>query len=273
MRGGTRDEVRKARRLLGTARRSRTQACCPKPSVHHQLSVLAETAETDFTFTLAPTDFMAETTLYLVRHGETDYNARSIVQGRRIDAVLNATGRAQAERLAGRFEDLPLDAVYTSTMRRAIETGAAVAARHLGVPVTALEDLEEMSWGVLEGEPPSDYVRDTFGRIFARWDAGDFDARLDEGESIVEVEARARRAFEAIVAAHAGETVLVVAHGRLLRVLLASVLPDYGLARMHMIHHANTSVNRVLVDADGPRADLLNCTAHLEGAVTDTLVE
>jgi probable phosphoglycerate mutase len=66
-----------------------------------------------------------------------------------------------------------------------------------------------------------------------------------------------------IVMREKGKTVLVVTHGRYLRVLLASVLDDYGLDDMHRLDHANTCVNRV-VHADGRfRAELLNCTAHL----------
>lgn len=213
------------------------------------------------------------TTLYLARHGETDYNRQAIVQGRRINSHLNATGRAQAAALARRLADVSLDAIYASTQTRAIETAEAVAAQHPGIAVMPVPDLEEMSWGTLEGEPASDYTRQVFEDIYARWAAGDYDARVPEGESILEVQRRALRAYRHILAAHPGGTVLVVAHGRLLRVLLASVLAEYGLARMHDILHANTSLNRLVVDVEGQvRADLLNCTAHLE-TVTSTMVE
>ncbi len=213
------------------------------------------------------------TTLYLVRHGETDYNRQRIVQGRRIDSVLNTTGQLQARALAGRLRDVPLDAIYTSTQKRAVQTARAVAAHHPNAPLYTTPDFEEMSWGSLEGEASSAHTRQTFASIYERWEAGDFDARVHEGESIVEVQARALRAYRRVLAEQAGHTVLIVAHGRLLRVLLASILPGYGLARMHDIQHANTSVNRVVVEEDGRAcADVLNCTAHLE-APTSTLVE
>ena len=59
---------------------------------------------------------------------------------------------------------------------------------------------------------------------------------------------------------------LVVAHGRFLRVLLATLLNDYGLERMHEIHHTNTGVNHLVGDCDRFEARRLNCTAHLEAA-------
>lgn len=204
------------------------------------------------------------TTLYLVRHGETEYNRLRIMQGRRINAPLNDTGRRQAAALGRRLAAVPFDAAYTSTLDRAIETAAIVLSDRPGIPVTRRPELDEMSWGVYEGEPDSESLREALNGIFRQWDQGAFDYAIEGGESIRDVEARARRALEDIVAQHPGETVLVVAHGRLLRVLLASVLAGYGLARMGDIGHANTSVNR-LVWTDGRfEAELLNCTVHLE---------
>ncbi len=208
----------------------------------------------------------SETVLYVVRHGETEFNRRRIVQGRKVDASLNEAGRRQADALARRFADERLDAVYASTLRRARETASAVAAKHPGVPVRHLHDLEEMSWGDYEGRPFDERVRAMYERMEALWQAGDFSRPVTGGESIAEVQARGLKALDHILARHPGETVLVVAHGRFIRVLLASILPGYGLERMREIKHANTGVNRVRFGAGAPTADLLNCTAHLEAA-------
>ena len=207
---------------------------------------------------------------YFVRHGETDYNRDRIVQGRRINSALNATGRAQAAAVAQRLAALDLEAVYTSTLDRAAETADVIAAEHTGVPVHRLADLEEMSWGIYEGESPSAHIQEAFEQLYSRWGAGDYGYAIEEGESILEVQERALRAMDHILARHAeqpGEqTVVVVAHGRLLRVLLASLLPAYGLSRMHELRHANTCVNRLVYRAGAYEADLLNCTAHLDRA-------
>ena len=205
-----------------------------------------------------------KTTLYLVRHGETDYNRRQVMQGRGINSRLNPTGRRQAEALAARFAGMPLDAVYTSTLERAAETAEIVLAGHPPTPVRRLPGLDEMSWGIYEGEPYSERLQGALGAIYAAWDDGAFDHRIEGGESILDVQERALGALGEIVAAHPGGTVLVVSHGRLLRVLLASVLEGYGLARMSAILHANTSVNRLLFENGCYTADLLNCTAHLD---------
>jgi broad specificity phosphatase PhoE len=215
---------------------------------------------------------MSVTTLYLVRHGETAYNRQRIMQGRRINSHLNETGRWQAQALRHRLARIPLDALYSSTLYRAQETAAIIAQAHPGLSVHALGDLEEMSWGVLEGQAIEPHVKVTFGQMVQAWSAGQFDVRAEEGESILEVQQRAVRAIDHILAHHAGQTVLVVTHGRLLRVLLATLLPEYGLHRMEELQHANTAVNRLYHRHGRFEADLLNCTAHLE-AVESILVE
>ena len=203
------------------------------------------------------------THLYLVRHGETEYNRRGIVQGGGIDSTLNETGVSQAEALAGRLSNVPVDTVYASTMRRAKQTADVLATPHEPVSKTYLRDLAEMDWGVFEGEPPSEERDEQMGAVKARWRDGEFDHVIEGGESIRDVEVRARQAMQHIVTRESGKTIVVVTHGRYLRVLLASMLDDYGLGDMHRLDHDNTCVNRVVYAAGQFRAELLNCTAHL----------
>lgn len=203
------------------------------------------------------------TDLYLVRHGETEYNRRDIVQGGGIDSSLNNTGRAQAEALAGRLSSESIDAVYASTLRRAKQTAEIVAGPHEPVSKTFLRDLEEMAWGVFEGDLPSPEREEAMAAVKEDWRDGHYDRAIEGGESIREVQVRARRALKHIVTREAGRTVVVVAHGRYLRVLLATVLPSYGLEDMHRLDHTNTCVNRLVCRGGDFEAELLNCTSHL----------
>lgn len=212
------------------------------------------------------------TTFYLVRHGETEYNRKGIVQGREINSTLNETGHAQAQCLAERLADVPFDAIYTSTLKRAEQTAAVLAKRHPEVPLYRMADLEEMSWGKYEGRPTTPDLLEAFEAIKAQWRAGAFDHSIDGGESILDVQERALRAIRSIEEQHRGQTVLVVAHGRFLRVLIASLLEEYGLEHMHRVKHDNTAVNQLVCRDGCYKAHLLNCTAHLE-AVDSTLVE
>ncbi len=207
---------------------------------------------------------MDTTTFYFVRHGETEYNRLGIMQGRGVNMGLNETGKAQAKVLAERFAMTDLDVIYTSPLRRAQETANAIAHFHSDVPFFTLEDLEEMAWGELEGAAPTPETKEVLQGMYRQWENGAYDAFIPGGESIHDVQRRALRAMDTICEAHGGKTVLVVAHGRFLRVLLASLLDTYGLARMHEIKHANTAVYELTYAAGTYTPEVLNCTAHLE---------
>jgi hypothetical protein len=101
------------------------------------------------------------TTLLLVRHGETDWNADGRLQGR----PLSDFGRRQARELAGELEDEELDAIYSSDLARAQETAEIVGER-IGLPVVLDPDLREKDWGNWEGLTPVERDRVEFvGRV------------------------------------------------------------------------------------------------------------
>lgn len=211
------------------------------------------------------------TALYFVRHGETEYNRRNIVQGGGIDSEINATGRQQAKALANRLADVPFDVMYASTLRRAKQTADILARPHEPISKTYLQDLEEMSWGVFEGESPSPERDEAMETVKTAWREGAFDRQIEDGESILEVQRRVLRAMSHILTRDLGRTVLVVTHGRYLRVLLATLLDDFGLEHMHQFDHSNTCVNRLVYCGDRFQADLLNCTAHLTSGPDSTV--
>ena len=212
----------------------------------------------------------APTTLYLVRHGETEHNRRNIIQGGGVDSELNAAGRAQAEALARRLRSVSFDALYASTLRRARQTADILARPHEPLTRTHLHDLSEMDWGVFEGEPPSEERDALMKALKSKWRDGAYDRAVEGGESIRDVQERAQRAIRHILTREVGRTVLVVTHGRYLRVLLATILDDYGLKHMQELGHSNTCVNRVVVEEGRAWADLQNCTAHLSSAEMST---
>ncbi len=139
--------------------------------------------------------------LHLIRHGETDLNARGVLQGS-IDAELNDRGRAQAAQAAQALRTLRLQRIVSSPQRRALQTAGIIAAE-LGLPITTDPVLRERNWGENEGKPR--------------------DARSLHGvgvEPLDALQARALAALRAVVAPPAGGT-LVVSHGGLMREMLA----------------------------------------------------
>ena len=216
-----------------------------------------------------PTDVEPRTTvLYFVRHGETENNRTGIMQGSGIDSSLNETGREQAHALRDRFSTIPVDVVYSSRLKRARETAEIIAESLPNAERRDLDDLREMSWGVLEGESPSPARDAMLANVKARWARGEFDVRVEGGESILDVRDRAIRAAQRIVDREAGRTVLAVTHAWYLRVLIASICEGYGLGDMSGLSLDNTCVNRVLFRDGCFHADLLNCTIHLDATAT-----
>jgi 2,3-bisphosphoglycerate-dependent phosphoglycerate mutase len=145
------------------------------------------------------------TTLLLVRHGETDWNAKGRLQGH-TDRPLNKRGRRQAQALAEELAEQEISAVYSSDLARARQTAEILAAR-LGLPVVVQPDLREKNWGTWEGLTAAERERVAF-----------------EGETTDEHRERTLRAVRRIADRHPGRRVAVVTHGGSLRRVQAAVL-------------------------------------------------
>ncbi len=206
-----------------------------------------------------------QTTVYLVRHGETPGNRSRRYQ--HYDTPLSDDGRNQAQRVAKRLtDDGPFAALYTSDLARTMETAAAISAR-LGLDPILDPRLRELDTGDWRGTLHDDIEAHSPGHR-ERWIAGGGAERLPgaTGESTTDVYERVTAAFDDIVARHTGERVIAVSHGWALAVLLAAIHAwDHTEAfREQRIQLSNTSVSVVEIDAAGARlCTLLNCIRHL----------
>jgi len=156
------------------------------------------------------------TTILLARHGETDWNREGRFQGH-ADPPLNRTGRAQAVDLSVALMAEQLAAVYSSPLRRALETAEVLAASHglEPVPVDNLREVDVGSWsGLTRAE-----VEERFPAQFARW--LDYGQGWEDGETYDEMGRRAVDALLRLAAAHDGERVLAVTHGGPIRAAFA----------------------------------------------------
>ncbi len=156
--------------------------------------------------------------LWLVRHGETDWNRHGLYQGQ-TDIPLNAAGLAQAHAAAERLalSGRRFAALYSSPLARARQTAEAAAAR-LGLSVLLDERLVEIHQGAWQGKNYAQVVAE-FGGLLRAAEASPLDARAPGGESTAEVAARMSAAAADIARAHPGEAVLVFSHGFALAVL------------------------------------------------------
>ncbi len=186
------------------------------------------------------------TTIYFVRHGTTQANIDKIYHGDE-DVPLCEEGYRQLEYLARAFEDVPLGAVYSSPLIRAVETGNAIGASH-GLSAVIVPELNERSVGPYQGTPIADLLRDPITRPLLMHNAP---VNPPAGvEKPAHVQARYIQGVKRILAESSGKAVAAAVHGFGLQMYLAHVL-DIPLERYSRLKMGNASVTRVDYDEDG----------------------
>jgi broad specificity phosphatase PhoE len=196
--------------------------------------------------------------LYIVRHGETDWNKAGRWQGC-ADVPLNDAGVAQAQRLRDRLGALDIRRVYSSDLCRAART-AEILNQALGAPLVRLPALREMRMGEWEGKTKAQ-LAEAYPRELAQWEA----CSLPEGalgiESFPAVQARAVAAVEAIAQGE-GDAV-VVSHAAFIRALLCFCLRVAPQDRFSFdLHNAGLSLVRYRPEGRAFRVVTLNDYAH-----------
>lgn len=157
--------------------------------------------------------------LYLTRHGETDWNLASRIQGK-TDTPLNETGKQQAAELSLSLKekDIRFDRIYTSRLLRARET-ARIVAESLHLPLTELDGIEEMDLGKWEGYTWKQ-VKESFPQEYSIWHDNRRYTRTPGGESYEELLQRILPALQK-AAGKEGGNALLVTHSAVIMTLLS----------------------------------------------------
>ena len=199
------------------------------------------------------------TATVLLRHGQTPMSVQKRYAGR-TDAPLTEVGVQQAAAAAKRLASAGLGVIVTSPLRRTVQTAQAVAAV-TGAAVVTDDGFRETDFGAWEGL--------TFAEVRERWPAeisawlADPDVAPPGGESFTDVSARVTEALDRVLAARAGQTVLIVSHVTPIKMLVAAALlaPPAALYRMHLDVAALSEIDWY---ADGPAVlRSFNDTSHL----------
>lgn len=198
----------------------------------------------------------------IARHGETDYNKRGVMQGRGIDAPLNETGKRQAKKLAAYLGKYGATHLFTSNMRRAIET-AGFFSECSGLPIMKSSALDEMDFGDFEGREFGEVMTE-LAQIDQSWRNGHIRQKIPGGESPLEVFERANDKILTIAEQQGEGVITMVLHGRLMRILFAEWL-GYGIKNMHLIEHENAAVNQFVYNGGSFKPIYLNKRSHLVG--------
>jgi broad specificity phosphatase PhoE len=202
-------------------------------------------------------------TLYIVRHGQTDLNKRGIIQGRGMNTDLNDEGRRQAELFFDAYKTVPFDKIYISELKRTQQSIQPFI--DLGIPYEKLAGLDELGWGIHEGQPATPENKAEFLQIMRSWVDGNLDAKFEGGESPNEVKARQLEALEVIMSHPKEKTVLICMHGRALRLILC-LLTGKPLTQMDTFPHQNLVLYKVTYDGSKYEIVDFNNAEHLKHA-------
>lgn len=203
---------------------------------------------------------MKSISLIIARHGETEYNRKGLLQGRGIDAPLNETGLKQAASISSYLSSYEVQYLSSSSLQRAIQTAKPISELK-NLELQTERNLDEMHFGDYEGVPYQRVIEE-LSKLQEAWQSGDVDVPIPGGESPVQVFDRANEAVMRMMKSFSGNQMILVLHGRLIRILLSEWL-GFGLKNMHMIEHQNGALYHLVYNGSFEPL-YLNKTDHLK---------
>lgn len=202
---------------------------------------------------------MEETTILLIRHGQTAANVEGVFRGR-LDLELDDIGRKQAEALAEEVARRAASVLYTSPMKRAVQTAEPIA-QLLGVDAVVSEAFIDVDFGEWQGMHHKE-VGEKWPEIYATWSVRPGDITFPGGENLEQVCRRVAAGIEQLVRRHPGATVAVVSHRVPCRVLLCHVL-GLSVNCFWNIMQDTACLNAFHTSERGWVIDVINDTCHL----------
>ena len=197
--------------------------------------------------------------LLMVRHGDTELNSAERLWGR-TDVKLDALGIKQAERLRERLAKEKIDAIYSSNLKRALVTAEIIASKHQLNVITCAE-LREVDFGQLEGLTINE-VDQRYPEVAEFRMKRSLEMKYPGGDSFIEFSKRVSRFLSRLEHHTAEDTVLIVAHSGVIRILLCRLL-DMDLRRRWQLHIDLASLSILETNQKGTILKSLNDVSHL----------
>jgi alpha-ribazole phosphatase len=199
--------------------------------------------------------------LFLIRHGQTAWNIARRYQGHS-DVPLNETGQKQAKALSDRFSTQHIDAIYSSDLSRATETASAILQKSGYNPDLHPDArLREVNFGDWEGMTYNE-IKEKYPKALLERENDIYKSAPPNGETLEQLTMRVQSLLAELLAKHENQTVLAVAHGGVLRVLLCCALGLHP-TMYWQFYMSTASVSEVSFYPDGAILNLLNDTSHL----------
>lgn len=196
--------------------------------------------------------------IYLVRHGESVANTKSIYQGVTYDTPLSDLGVKQVQKLASRFQNVKLDMVVSSPLRRTLMTANAISLNKK-IPLKLESQVIETNHGKWEGQHKKK-IEKLWPDIYKKWQKFPSGVRFPGGEHFLETQKRVVEWWNSIT--NGGGNYLVVTHDNIIRILIVKIL-NMKLNQIWKFHLQPTSITLIAVEKNIPRLIYLNDYTHL----------
>ncbi|MBA7535779.1 putative phosphoserine phosphatase 2 [subsurface metagenome] len=204
-------------------------------------------------------------TIFLIRHGETEYNKKGVLMGE-LDIPLNDEGKRQAIKIAERLASIKVSHIYSSDRSRALQT-AEIISDKLKIPVIESKDLQEHLLGKLEGRKWNpEWLKDGFEgfeKVLLR----------EGGESVIAFEDRVWKCFNEIIAQNdVNNNIVIISHGAAIKIIFKNILQS-SLKALLRIRQDNGCINIINVKNTGKKPEFeiqtINDCNHLEENIKD----
>lgn len=201
-------------------------------------------------------------TIYIVRHGQTDFNKLGIVQGSGVNSDLNALGKLQAEAFYKHYKDINFNKIYSSELKRTVQSVASF--QGAGHDIIKHPGFNEINWGKVEGVSMDSKLKREFYSITYKWSQGQTNIAIEGGETPDAMQIRQREGIQEILRHESDRNILIASHGRAMRSLLCTML-DLPLSKMDDFDHSNLCLYVLTYEAGKFYMQIQNSTEHLRG--------
>ncbi len=195
-------------------------------------------------------------TVYLTRHGQTEWNIEKRLQGHG-NSPLTESGLRGAKELSKRLENINIERIYTSPIERAYKT-AIILKGNKNIDVVKHEGLKEMNFGDFEGKITEDVMKENPDWNINLIMQGNLEMRAPNGETLAEVRERVSKAMDEIIKDNEGKTILIVGHGITLKAIM-NYFKDKDVNNEVM---GQTTLTKVNVDEENFNIEFKNDGSH-----------
>ncbi len=199
-------------------------------------------------------------TIYFIRHGETEFNKRHIVQGKGVNSDLNETGKNQGFAFYDAYKHINFEVVFTSSLKRTHQTVQSFIDD--GITWEQYPEIDEISWGVHEGAKGTPEMKQNYIDLIGQWVLGNYDARIEGGESAQELGKRVEKFME-MLKRRKEQQILVCTHGRTMT-CISCFLEERPLKDMVLFKHHNTGLTKAVWESNKFSIEMKDDLCHLQ---------